>query len=176
MRPACGTRQGASNEYSRLAQARGNPRPAKNPDEVDGTARLFLRCAATTTTPGDGLLDSLAGTRVRAGTLAAQWEVAAVPQPAIAADFRQPLDVQLHLAAQVTFHRQPANRLAQLLNLSFAQIAHADVRANARLCQQLLAGRTANTVNIGECYLNSFIAWEIHAFNTRHKPVFLLTS
>src|SRR5215207_7790761 len=108
MRPAGFHMQGASNEYSRLAQARGNPRSAQYPDEVDGTARLFLRCAATTTTPGDGLLDSLAGTRVRAGALAAQREIAAMPQPAIAADFRQPLDVQLHLAAQVAFHRQPA--------------------------------------------------------------------
>ena len=67
---------------------------------------------------------------------------------AIAADLRQTLDVELHLAAQVTLGRELAHLFTDALHFRFGQVAHARVRVDARRLQNLFAGGTANAVNI----------------------------
>lgn len=54
--------------------------------------------------PSHSLFNAFAGARICARALAARGQVALVAQPAIRANFNQPLDVELHLSAQIAFH------------------------------------------------------------------------
>src|SRR5439155_24677428 len=54
---------------------------------------------------GDGLAWALTGPGISTRPLAAHRQAAAVPQPAVAADVAQPLDILLHLPAERAFHR-----------------------------------------------------------------------
>src|SRR5699024_11078532 len=64
---------------------------------------------------GYGLLGTLAGARVGLAALAADRQALAVPDAAIAADFRQPLDIQGRLTAQIAFDNVIVNRVTELL-------------------------------------------------------------
>src|SRR5262249_16007846 len=57
---------------------------------------------------GDGARPALAGSRVGMCALAADREALAVPQPAIAAEVHEALDVHRHFAAQVALDRVAA--------------------------------------------------------------------
>src|SRR5215469_11184725 len=69
--------------------------PACGPREADNF--LFLLA-------GNRFCRTLAGARVGVRALAAHRQTAAMPQPAIAAQIHQPLDVHGHFTPQVAFH------------------------------------------------------------------------
>src|SRR5512132_418680 len=84
--------------------------------------RLLLRHRATPR--------ALARPRVGPGALAAHRQVAAVPQPAEAADLHQPLDVHRDVLAQVAL--DPAlllDHTADLPHVVFREVLDANVRA-----------------------------------------------
>ena len=66
-----------------------------------GAGRGFSRAATAASAPGNRLLRTFARARIGASALAARGQIAAVPQAAIASDFDQTLDIQLHFTAQV---------------------------------------------------------------------------
>src|ERR1051326_5818428 len=68
----------------------------RKPARDDGQ-RLFLLA-------GNRFRRTLAGARVGVGALPAHRQAATMPQPAIAAQIHQPLDVHGHFASQVAFH------------------------------------------------------------------------
>jgi hypothetical protein len=85
-------------------------------------------------------------------------ERAAVAQPAIAADLDQALDVQLYLAPQVAFDGiAPTEDIPDLGDFSFAEVFHPDIRIDAGLIQYLERLGSADAINIGKAYLDSFI-------------------
>src|SRR6266852_8847663 len=67
----------------------------------DGRAGTRRRSGGRLLPAGDRLRRTLAGARVGVGALAPHRPAAAMPQPAIAAEIGQPLDVELNLAPQV---------------------------------------------------------------------------
>src|SRR5262249_51674277 len=115
--------------------------------------------------------------RVRAGTLPAHRQVPAVPQPAIAADLHQPLDVHRDLLAEIPL--DPADFLehpADLPDVFLREILHADVGAHARLAEHVVRPLAADPVDIREADLDPLGARKIDAGYACHLSFVLLCS
>src|SRR6476469_7886619 len=115
------------------------------------------------------LARALAGARVRARPLAAHRQAAAVPQAAVAADFHQALDVERDLLAEIAFHTPLLlDHPADLADVVFRQVLHADVRAHARFLEDQVRPVAADAVDVGQPDLDPLGAREVHACDTRH--------
>ena len=62
---------------------------------------LFLSHSTTAPATSNGLLGALARASICARTLPMNWQIAAMPHTAVAADLRQALDIHLHFPAQI---------------------------------------------------------------------------
>ena len=90
-------------------------------------------------------------------------------QTTIRADFRQALDIQRHLAAQIAFHRVLLlDEIAQHIHFGFGQIFDPRVGIDTGLSQNLLAGRQADAVNIRQTDFHPLIARQVNACYTCH--------
>src|ERR1700694_100928 len=88
-----------------------------------------------------GLARPLASTRVGPGTLPAYRQSLAMTHAAIAAEVHKPLDRHRHLAAQVAFHREAPDALADALELTVGKVLD--------LARCLHAGRGADRLRAG---------------------------
>jgi hypothetical protein len=80
----------------------------------------YLLAAFSPSTSGNGLLWTLPRTRVRLRPLAMDRQVAAMPQAAVAANLRKPLDVHCNFTAQITLDDKVSiNRLPQTCHFRF---------------------------------------------------------
>src|SRR4051794_5320966 len=114
-------------------------------------------------------LRALARARVGLGVLAADRQAAAMAEAAIAADLHQALDVLRALAAQVALDRQVAiDGVAQLADLVLGEVADVGVRGDAHLGQQLVGGRAADPVDVGEADLDTLVERDVDACDARH--------
>src|SRR5215471_4060862 len=88
---------------------------------------------------GDRLRRPLAGARVGVGALAADRQIAAMPQAAIAAEILQPLDVELHLAPQVALdHVVAVDHFADLQHLGVGQLRYPPLLRDVHFFHDLL--------------------------------------
>ena len=111
--------------------------------------RLLLLGAAPSATTRNSFLGTPAGTRISARALATYRQAPAMAQATIRADFGEPLDVQRHLAAQITFDLVLLlDQIAQQVGLGFGQVFDARNRTDTRPGQNLLAGRQTNAINV----------------------------
>src|SRR5580765_4089355 len=118
------------------------------------------------------LARALAGAGVGLGALAAHRQVAAVPQPAEAADLHQPLDVHGDVLAQVTFHAALLlDHLADVPDVVFGQILDADVGADPGRLQNRVRAEPSDAIDIGETNLDALGPREINACNSRHSLI-----
>src|SRR3954447_1081124 len=114
-------------------------------------------------------LRPLARARVGLGVLAADGEAAAVAQPAVAADLHQALDVLRTLAAQVALDDVVAvDQVAELGDLVVGEVAHLAVRLDAELGEDLVRGRLADPVDVGQADLDALVARDVDAGYTSH--------
>jgi hypothetical protein len=92
-----------------------------------------------------------------------------MPQPAIATDVHQALDVHLHSLAQVAFDLtldfQDVTDTAQLV---FTQIANACIDVDTRFLEHRARTRTANAIDISETDFGSLVWWQIYSSYTCH--------
>jgi hypothetical protein len=79
----------------------------------------------------------------------------------IATNILQALDIAQYLTAQIALSRQLADFFAQLLHIIFGQFTSPGIRVNAYRRQNLAAGGTTNTENIGQADFDTFIAGQI---------------
>src|SRR5580765_6521291 len=106
----------------------------------------------------------LARARIRAGPLTTHRQRTAMPHPAVAADFHQPLDVHRDFLAKVAFDAALLfDHPADLSHVVFRQILHADVRADAGFLQNAVRTDSADAVDIRESDFNPLRAWKINA-------------
>src|SRR5262245_57275441 len=99
----------------------------------------------------DGLLRALARASVGLRALAARRQVAPVPQAAIRADLGQTLDRVRPLAPQVTLDLVVrVDVVAKLRNLVLGQVAHLRVARQPERVADLLRGRLADPVDVGQ--------------------------
>ena len=125
------------------------------------TGRLLFRDGGATW--------SLTRASVGVRSLSANGQRTAMPQPAVAADVHQSLDVHLHSLAQVAFDLtlsfQDAANTAQLV---FTQVANARIDIDTGFLEHRARTGTANTVNISETNLGSLVWWQIDSSYTCH--------
>src|SRR4029453_8279782 len=103
-------------------------------------------------TGGRAALRSLAGARVRLRPLSVGGKTTTGGQAFVRPDLHQPLDVLGALAPEVALHEQLVHAVAQLAHLVLGQVLHVGIRAHASLGQDLVRGRAADAVDVGEAY------------------------
>src|SRR3954452_11805277 len=167
-RPRWG-RRGAGISY-----LRGPSRPAldadpRNPASCDRSLRSLLRRLLLA---GHGHpLRALSRARVRLGVLAAHGQPAAVAHAAVGADLHQALDVLGALAAQIALDREVVvDRVTELGHLVLGEVADVGVRRDADLREQLVGGRAAHPVDVGETDLDALVERDVDPGDTSHLP------
>src|SRR5688500_19294808 len=106
---------------------------------------------------GNGALARpLAGARIGLRPLAAHGQALAMAQPAIAADLHQALDVERDLLAEVTLDPPLLlEHTADLPDVVFRQVLHADVVADARRREDVDRALSADPVDVCKAYLDA---------------------
>src|SRR5688572_30749167 len=90
-------------------------------------------------------------------------------QAAIAADLHQPLDVHRDLLPEIAFDAAYLfEHPADLADVVFREVLHADVRADARRDQHVVRPLPPDAVDIGEADLDPLRARKIDTCNSRH--------
>src|SRR5579862_1140666 len=116
------------------------------------------------------LARALARAGVRPRTLAAHGQTPAVPYPPVAADFHQALDVHGDVLAEITLHATLLlYHAADLPDVVFRQILHAEVGADPCLREDLVRTDSPDAENVRQTDLHPFRAGEINASNSCHK-------
>ena len=86
-----------------------------------------------------------------------------MPEPPVAADVDQPLDVHRDLAAQVALHPVVVLDLAaQLLHVGLREVLDPDIGVDARGRQNLLRRGKADAEDIGQRNFNALLARDVH--------------
>src|SRR5205085_7918906 len=129
----------------------------------------LLRLRGRLLLAGDGLARAATRPRVRARPLASHRERLAVAQAAIRADLLEALDVQRHLAAEISFDGELAvDDLADLGHLGFGEVAHADRMIDARLVEDLTRVRRADAEDVAQRHVNALLARDVDAGDPSH--------
>src|SRR5262245_34797638 len=119
---------------------------------------------------GDGLGGPLAGARIGVGALAADRKVAAMAQPAIAAEVLQPLDVELNLAPQVALDEVVAvDHLAALQHFLIRQLRHPPLRRQVDLVHDLLRLLGPDAVDVLKRDHHALVGRDVHTSDTGHS-------
>src|ERR1700704_405979 len=96
-----------------------------------------------------------------AGPLTVHGQAAAMPHPAIAADFHQPLDVHGDLFSQISFDAALLlDHPADLPHVVLGQILDAKVRADPGFGQDLVGSEASDAVDVGEPDLDALGPWK----------------
>src|SRR5215467_709480 len=97
---------------------------------------------------GDGFGRPFAGARVGMRTLAPHWQATAVPQPPVAAEIHQSLDIHGHFAPQIAFHHiVTIDHFANLQHFLIRQLGHPTLLGNADLRHDFLSFFWSNSMN-----------------------------
>jgi hypothetical protein len=97
-----------------------------------------------------------------------------VPDTSITLDLDEPLDIHAHLASQVALNKMLfVHGLTDAVYLFFGEVAHACVRVDVGLRNDMLRGGRPDTKDIGQGNLYSLISWYIYAGNSCHYRLLL---
>src|SRR5262249_233740 len=96
------------------------------------------------------LTRALAGTCIRARTLAAHRQAATMADAAIAAEVEQPLDVHLQLTAQVAFHRELGDGRTEGRHFAFGEVFDLGVTLHASRVANLQRARAPHSEDVSE--------------------------
>jgi hypothetical protein len=119
----------------------------------------------------NGLGLAFARARVGVGALPADWQLPAVPKPAIAAKVHQPLDMGRNFPAKIAFdHVIAVNCLANLQHLRVCEFVHAALRGNIDPRANFLGFRRTDAVNISQRDDDPLVGWNIDARDTSQCP------
>src|SRR6185437_11900191 len=98
-------------------------------------------------------------------------QVAAMPNPTVAADLDQPLDVHIDLTPEVALDLIVAvDEFTQPRDLFFGQVFHARIGTNARRRQHLLAAGRADAEDVRERDFHTLVAGNIYPGDSGHAP------
>src|SRR5688572_26380426 len=90
---------------------------------------------------------------------------------AVRTDLGKTLDVLRTLAAQVTLDLEILDRVAQLDLLVLGEVLDVSVRVDLGLLEELVGGRTADAMDIGEPDLDSLVERKVYACDPCHLSV-----
>src|SRR5438132_9404566 len=138
-----------------LTRRRVRPRVAA---ALRGGAKLLRRLLAAS----DGLLRALARACVRLRPLSVHRQAAPVANAAVGADLREPLDRLLPVTAQVALDLEVrVDEVAELRDLFVGQVLDLRVRAEAELGCDLVCGRLADAVDVGQPDLEALLVRKV---------------
>src|ERR1700722_7175087 len=116
---------------------------------------------------GDRLRRPLAGARIGGGALAADRKASPMPQPTVAAEIHQPLDIDGGLAPQVAFdHIVTIDNFANLQHFLVGQLCDPAFVGNPDLCHDFAGLRGPDAVNVLKADKHALIGWYIDASDT----------
>ncbi len=112
----------------------------------------------------------LTATRVGVRPLPVDRKAAAMPEPSVAAEVHEPLDVELHLAAQITLDFViRVEDVADELHFAIRKLVYALVLSDLRLLADLLRERGPDTVHVRQCEEDVLTAGQVDTGNTCHR-------
>src|SRR5215211_2441347 len=117
---------------------------------------------------GRAPLRALAAAGVRLRPLPVRRQTAPMAQALVGPDLHQPLDVLRPLAPQVALHEQVVHHLAKLADFVLGQVLDIGVWADLGLGQDLVGGRSADAVDVGEPYLSPLVEGDVDACDACH--------
>src|SRR5690606_33696791 len=125
---------------------------------------------------GDRLRRALAGTGVGMGALATYRRVAALAKASVATKIHAPLDVHLHLAAEVALDLVVVvDIFANTQHLGVGEFVHPPALVDPDRIADLSSGRPTDAVNIGKGDHRPLVGGDVHPGYARHviRSVFL---
>src|SRR5271166_2023974 len=109
------------------------------------------------------------------GTLPADGQTAAMPQPTVAAKIHQPLDVHGNLAPQVTLNNVvTVDDFANLKHFLVGQLGHSPLLRNPDFPHDFIGFFWPDPMDILQCDNNAFVGRYIDAGDAGHVPSLLL--
>src|SRR5207344_3600927 len=93
----------------------------------------------------------------------------AMARAAVAVEIDETLDRHLHLAAQVAFHREPADALADALELGVGQLLDLAAALHAGGGADRLRARAADAVDRGQRDVGVLVIGDVDACNACHR-------
>src|SRR6476646_6657685 len=115
-------------------------------------------CASLLLLARDRLGLALAGARIGVRALAADRQALAVPQPAVAGEVHQPLDVHCRFAAKVALDGEVlVDRLADVQHLLVGEVLDPLFRTDAELIGDLPGRGAADSVDVGQRDLDALV-------------------
>src|SRR5437660_1703324 len=119
----------------------------------------------------DSFARALACARIGLGALAANGQAAQVPDPAIAFDALQALEVHADFPAQIAFDDVLAvlNRVDNLRELLFGQILGANAWVNIGFGKDVAGIGGTNAVNVAQSDVDALIRRNFNADDTSHN-------
>jgi hypothetical protein len=87
----------------------------------------------------------------------------------ITTNLLQTLDIHRDLTPQIPFNPViPINDFAQTADFRLRQILYPCVWVNARLAQDVPAGRSTNAIDVSQSNFNSLVSGQVHSSNSSH--------
>jgi hypothetical protein len=99
-----------------------------------------------------------------------------VPEPAIAADFDQPLDVEINIFPELSLDMVLfIDYITKPIDFILGKVLYPDIRGYIRLGQDFIAQRGTDAVNVLQRYPYLLIYWYVDSGNTWHliTPIFI---
>src|SRR5581483_8001247 len=160
----------------RAADGGASPtRPPPSPPRADRTPRKrALLLGSGLLLAGHGALRPLPSPSIGLRALPPHREPAPMPQPAIAPDVGEALDVRGHLTPQIALDPQPLDDFAQLLFVLRREILDPHVGVDPGLGEDALRGRQTDPEDVRETDLDALVARQIDAGDASHLSLNLL--
>ena len=117
----------------------------------------------------DGSPRSTPRPRVRTRALTPRRHASPMPEPAVAPDIHQALDVHRDFPAQIALDPHLlVDDFAKAVDFVVRQVPHARVRIHIRALEELLAGMKSDAKDIGQRRFDALVARKIDPCNSRH--------
>ena len=90
-------------------------------------------------------------------------------KPPITSNVHQPLDIHGHFTAKVSLNLMLAiNDFSNADHLGLFELIDTGTEIDISLCQDLLGGRSSNTVNVCQGDFNPFVIWQVNTSDSCH--------
>jgi hypothetical protein len=118
----------------------------------------------------DTLLRTFPGAGISLGSLATGRQAASMPQTAVAANIHETLYAHVYFTSKVTFDNHlPLQYFTEPGDFVVGEIPNASLFANSGALQELLTGRVAHAINVGQADQDPFVPWKVYACDSCHR-------
>src|SRR5215470_4738134 len=118
---------------------------------------------------GDGFGRSFAGARIGMRALAPHWQATAMPQPPVAAEIHQPLDIHGNVTPQIAFHHiVTIDDFANLQDFLIGQLGYPTLMGNIDLLHDILSVSGSDPMDILQSNNHALVCGYVYTSNSCH--------